>query len=146
MVPTSYTDFHGNVWSSIGDDGGSSYFRGCSVSGTTDPRLYCYEYAGYIGNNDVRFGFIVADGNYQIIYKCASTFGTLGTQIQDLEVNGKIVYPNLDLHAVSGGNFIAWDFVTSTKVTNNELSFVQRIVNNAGTDIGALQITPVPSQ
>lgn len=142
MVPTPYTDSVGKVWSSIGDDGGSSYDQGGTITGTADPTLYLYEYNGYTGGgNDVRFDFIVPNGSYQITYKAASTIGTLGTQIQDLEVNGTIVYSNLDLYAVSGGNNIAWDWTTSVNVTNNKLSFVQRIVNNAGTHIGALQIT-----
>jgi hypothetical protein len=143
MVPTPYTDSGSNVWSSIGDDGGYAYNGGCSIAGTSDPTLYCYDYLAYEGgDNDVRFDFIVPNGPYQITYKAASTVGTLGTQIQDLEVNGNIVYPNLDLYAVSGGSKIAWDWNTSVNVTDNKLSFVLRIVNNTGTHIGALQITP----
>jgi len=142
VVPTTYTDTSGNVWYSIGDDGGYAYNRCNSISGTSDPQLYCWEYAGYTGGgNDVRFDFIVPNGSYQITYKGASTFGTLGTQIQDLEVNGNIVFPNLDLYGVSGGSNIAWDWGTSVTVTNNKLSFVQRVVNNLGTHIGALEIT-----
>jgi hypothetical protein len=142
MVPTTYSDTSSNNWYSIGDDGG--YSNGCpTITGTSDPKLYCYEYAAYAGgDNDMRFDFIVPNGTYQITYKAASTFGTLGMQIQDLEVNGNIVYPNLDLYAASGGSGIAWDWVTSATVTNNKLSFVLRIVNNNGTHIGALQITP----
>jgi Putative Ig domain len=143
MVPTPYTDSSSNVWSSIGDDGGYAYNGGCSIAGTSDPTLYCYEYTAYAGgDNDQRFDFIVPNGSYQINYKAASTFGTLGTQIQDLEVNGNIVYPNLDLYAVSGGSKIAWDWNTTVSLTNNRLSFVLRVVNNAGTRIGAVQITP----
>jgi len=143
MVPKPYTDSSGNVWSSLGDDGGYANDGG-AITGTTDPALYRYEYSGYnSGGNDVRFDFVVPNGSYQITYKGASTFGGLGTQIQDLEVNGTIVYPNLDLYAASGGHNIAWDFVTSTNVTSNQLSFVLRIVNNVGTHIGALQITPL---
>jgi len=142
MVPTSYTDSSSNVWYSIGDDGG--YSNTCpTITGTSDPKLYCYEYYHYTeGGNDVRFDLIVPNGSYQITYKAAAISGTLGTQIQDLEVNGTIVYPNLDLYAVSGGLNIAWDWTTSVNVTNNKLSFVLRIVNNAMTQIGALQITP----
>jgi hypothetical protein len=143
QVPTNYTDSTGNVWYPLGDDGGYAYDGGCSIAGTSDPTLYCYELSGYAGGgNDVRFDFIVPNGSYQIAYKGASTFGGLGTQIQDLEVNGTIVYPNLDLYAVSGGHNIAWDWRTSTTVTDNKLSFTLRIVNNAGTHIGALQIAP----
>jgi hypothetical protein len=142
MVPTPYTDTSSNVWSSMGDDGGYAYNGGCSTAGTSDPALYCYEYAAYTGgDNDVRFDFIVPNGSYQITYKAASGAGAPGN-LQDLEVNGNIVYPNLDLYAVSGGRNIAWDWVTSATVTNNKLSFVQRIINNNGTQIGALQITP----
>jgi len=143
MKPTPYTDSSGNVWSSLGDDGGYANDGG-TISGTSDSALYRYEYAGYTeGGNDVRFDFVVPNGSYQITYKGASTFGGLGTQIQDLEVNGTIVYHNLDLYAASGGHNIAWDFVTSANVTNNQLSFVLRIVNNVGTNIGALQIIPL---
>ena len=82
------------------------------------------------------------NSTYQVLFKGASTVGTLGTQIQDLEVNGTIVYPDLDLYSVSGGLDIAWDWSTSVNVTDNKLSFVLRIVNSAGAHIGALQITP----
>jgi len=141
MVPTPYADSSSNVWSSIGDDGGYAYNGGCSTAGTSDPTLYCYEYRGYIGGNDVRFDFIVPNGTYQITYKASSTAAAPGN-LQDLEVNGNIVYANLDLFTVSGGQNKAWDWPTSVTVTNNKLSFVQRIVNNTGTSIGALQITP----
>jgi hypothetical protein len=142
MVPTSYTDSTGNVWSSTGDDGGYANDGGV-ITGTPDPILYRYEYAAYSsGDNDQRYDLIVPNGSYQITYKAASTFGVAGTQVQKLEVNGSIVYDNLDLYVVSGGHNIAWDFVTPVTVTNNKLSFVLRMVNNAGTHIGALQIAP----
>jgi hypothetical protein len=142
MVPTSYTDSNGNVWSSTGDDGGYANDGGV-ITGTADPTLYRYEYAAYSGgDNDQRYDLIVPNGSYQITYKAASTFGVAGTQVQKLEVNGSIVYDNLDLYVVSGGHNKAWDFVTPVTVTNNRLSFVLRLVNNAGTHIGALQIAP----
>jgi hypothetical protein len=129
------------AWYPLGDDGGYAYNGGCSIVGTSDPTLYCYELGGYIGDNDVRFDFVVPNGSDQITYKAASTFGGLGTQIQNLEVNRNTVYPNLDLYAVSGGHNIAWDWGTSATFTNNKLSFTQRIVNNGATHIGALEIT-----
>jgi hypothetical protein len=142
MNPTTYTDTSSNNWYSIGDNGGYAYDQCNSISGTSDPQLYCWEYAAYdSGGNDVRFDFIVPNGTYQILCKAASTFGTLGTQIQDLELNGTILYPNLDLYAVSGGHDIAWDWATSVNITNNKLSFVLRIINNNGTHLGALQIS-----
>jgi hypothetical protein len=143
QVPTNYIDSSGNAWYPTGDDGGYAYNGGCSIADTPDPTLYCYEFGGYAGgDNDVRFDFIVPNGSYQITYKAASTFGSLGTQIQHLEVNRNIVYRNLDLYTASGGQNIAWDWGTSTSVTDNKLSFTLRIVNNSGTHIGALQITP----
>ena len=143
MNPTDYTDTGGDVWYSIGDDGGYGYDQGMNISGTPDPILYRYEFGGYGSNSqDVRFDFIVPNSTYQVLFKGASTVGTLGTQIQDLEVNGTIVYPDLDLYSVSGGLDIAWDWSTSVNVTDNKLSFVLRIVNSAGAHIGALQITP----
>ena len=133
MNPTDYTDTGGDVWYSIGDDGGYGYDQGMNISGTSDPILYRYEFGGYGSNSqDVRFDFIVPNSTYQVLFKGASTVGTLGTQIQDLEVNGTIVYPDLDLYSVSGGLDIAWDWSTSVNVTDNKLSFVLRIVNSAG--------------
>jgi hypothetical protein len=142
MTPTPYTDTSGNVWYSIGDDGGYSNGIG-TVTGTSDPLLYQNEYGGYTGGaNDVRFDFIVPNGSYTITYKAASKYSSSGQQLMNLELNGTTVYTNLDLFVASGGRDIAWDDSFSVTVTNNRLSFVQRIANNNGTDIGALQITP----
>ena len=142
MVPTNYTDTSSNVWYSIGDDGGYANDQGVTT-GTSDPTLYRYEYAGYAGGgNDVRFDFIVPNGTYTVTYKAASYNNVPGQQLMNLELNGTTVYTNLDLFVVSGGQSKAWDDSFTTTVTNNRLSFVERIVNNNATAIGALQITP----
>lgn len=141
MVPTTYTDTSGNAWYSIGDDGG--FANGCStITGTLDPTLYCNEYNYYTsGANDSRYDFLVPNGIYQTLAKGAAIFGTVGTAINDLELNGAIVYTNLDWYAASGGLNKAFDFLSSTQVSNNRLSFVIRKLNNSGPQLGALQIS-----
>ena len=93
MVPTSYTDNSGNVWYSIGDDGGNSYSQSLIITGTSDPTLYKYEYYGYgSASNDVRFDFIVPNGTYHILYKgAAQSPGQPQAQQQNLEVNSNTV-------------------------------------------------------
>ena len=143
MNPTNYTDSGSNIWYSIGDDGGYSYNQGITVTGTSDPTLYKYEYFGYgTGGNDMRFDFIVPNGAYTVTYKAtASSPGFPTSQVQTLELNGASAYSNLNLLTAAGGANIAFDDPFNIIVNNNELSFVQRIVNNQGTYIGALQIT-----
>jgi hypothetical protein len=139
-VPTPYTDSQGNVWYATGDDGGYGGDAGV-ITGKPDPTLYRYALASWPDPQDQRFDLTVPNGSYQITYKAASTFGAAGTQVQKLEVNGNIVYDNLDLFVVSGGHNVGWDFVTPVTVTNDRLSFVIRGLNN-GSHIGSLQIAP----
>jgi hypothetical protein len=128
------------VWYATGDDGGYGGDAGV-ITGKPDPTLYRYALASWPDPQDQRFDLTVPNGSYQITYKAASTFGAAGTQVQKLEVNGNIVYDNLDLFVVSGGHNVGWDFVTPVTVTNDRLSFVIRGLNN-GSHIGSLQIAP----
>jgi hypothetical protein len=143
MIPTTYTDTSSNPWYSIGDDGGYAYDQCNTITGTSNPQLYCRGYSGYISGNDVRFDFIVPNGSYQVTYQASAP--AAGTT-QDLELNGTDVNTNLDVFASAGGANIAYNFAApATTVSNNHLSFVQRIVNNAGTNIGSLLIVPQAS-
>ena len=140
MVPTSYTDSNSNVWYSIGDDGGASAQTN-SVAGT-DATVYNYTYGAYASPNDMRFDFIVPNGNYNITYKCAVPSSWGAGLLQDIEVNGSIVYTNLDVYTAAGRGNLPFNFTTSVAVSNNTLSTVLRMVGTTGPYLTALEIDP----
>lgn len=143
MTPTTYTDTNSIPWYSIGDDGGYASSGSLpTVSGTSDSTLYGYPYSGYAASNDVRYDFIVPNGAYQFKFQAATGSTSAGT-VEDLEVNGNIVYPNLDLYVASGGQWVAFNWLSPVvNVSNNTLSFVTRMVNSGGPHLGSLQISP----
>jgi hypothetical protein len=138
-TPTNYTDGNSNVWYSTGDDGGYANDQG-PVSGTTDSKLFEYGFTGYAGDNDFRFDFIVPNGTYKVTYNAASPFSSSG-YTQNLEYNGTIVYPNLDIYVASGGTNMAWSYTTNVTVSNNVLSLVNRMATIYGGTVGSILIT-----
>lgn len=141
MNPTDYTDTSAHLWNSIGDYGGYANDGG-AVTGTTDSKLYQYEYASYeSGANDMRFDFIVPNGAYRITQKAAST--CCSTRLMNLEADGTTVSTNFNLFTLAGGGNKAYDYTTVVTVADNHLSWVQRVVNDVGTSIGSLQIDPI---
>jgi hypothetical protein len=63
----------------------------------------------------------------------------------DLEVNGNVVYSNVDIFASAGSmKNTPVDFVIPATVTNGQLSFVVRHVKGDFTIISALEIASSP--
>jgi hypothetical protein len=139
-----YTDTHGNVWQNeVGDDSCRPYDNGGGFPNVPDITLYkitCF------GENDIHFDIAMPNGKYQITAKFAETETVaVGDRLMDLEVNGNVVYSNVDIYASAGSmkNTPA-DFVIPATVTNSQLAFVVRHVKGDFTIISALQIAPSP--
>jgi hypothetical protein len=138
---TSYTDTQGNVWAaSTGDDGGWIFNNGGPYVTIPDANLYHTDYFAY---NDMRFDFTVPNGNYLITAKFAFTEAAgAGYDVNGLETQGQMLYPNVDIYVVAGGRNQPYDYRLPAKVTNNQLSFVIRRINGHHAFISALQIAP----
>ena len=139
---TPYTDTQGNVWAaSSGDDGGWIYNNGGPYATIPDANLYNTD---YFSENDMRFDFTVSNGNYLITAKFAFTeAGGAGYDVNGLEVQGQMLYPNVDVYVVAGGRNQPYDYKLPATVTNNQLSFVIRRVGGHHAFVSALQIAPV---
>ena len=140
-----YTDTQGNVWQGrTGDDSAHGpYDNGGSWPNTPDIQLYKVPDFAY---NDIRFDITVPNGSYQITGKFAETEAIgAGVRLMDLEAQGVVVYPNVDIYSAAGGVKKPVDFTLPAAVTNGSLSFVVRHVTGDFTLISALQIVPVSS-
>lgn len=142
---SAYTDSQGNIWSPGsaccgGDDGGFPYNNGGTWPSTPDIQLYQIPY--YAFGNDMRFDIVVPNGSYSITGKFASTNVGQPGQLVSIEAQGQVIYPNVDIFAVSGGNNLPIDYTLPATVTNGQLSFVLRRVSGDFNDISALQIIP----
>jgi hypothetical protein len=142
---TPYKDSLGNVWqASTGDDGGHPYNNGGTWPNTPDIQLYEVPYFSY---SDMRFDITVPNGSYLITGKFAETetIATVGSRLMDLEAQGQVVDPNVDIFASAGGFNKPIDFTIPATVTNGHLAYVLRHVVGDFTIISALQIVPNPS-
>ncbi len=134
-----YTDSDGNVWqATTGDDGGSFFDNGGAWPSVPD--IFLYQVA-HFAPNDQRFDLIVPNGTYRITGKFAETEDQpAGSRLMDLEAQGQIVFPNVDLAAAAGDNEPV-DYTLPATVTDGHLSFVLRRVAGDFTEISALEVT-----
>jgi hypothetical protein len=148
-VSTGYVDSKGNTWQAeTGDDGGEELNCGGGIPpwpNLPDIGLYEIPYTSN-GDNDLRFEMTVPNGTYSITakfaYHCPYN-NTVGSTALNLETQGRIVFPNVDVVASAGGGTLPVDFVLPATVTNNHLSFVLRYMKgSAGATISALEIAP----
>ena len=144
---TPYTDSQGNVWqprSANGGGGDNANYGVTAVAGTwsgADSQLYKYALNSY---EDMTFDFTVPNGTYQVTEKYGEPSGlAAGERVMELEAQGVIQVPNLDLAALVGAN-VPKDFTFNVTVTNNDLQLVNRFLQGYGPVMSALQIVPVP--
>lgn len=148
---TNYTDASGNVWLAGGfccggTDGGYPSANDYGGLWPILPNILLYEvpFYSYYSTNDIRFDIYMPNGNYSVTGKFAAVrVNGPGKQLESLEVDGAVVYPNLDFYALAGYQQPI-DFTLPATVTNGELSFVIRQMGGSFTDISALQIAPGP--
>jgi hypothetical protein len=137
-----YTDTNGNVWQprTADDSAHGPYDNGGTWPNTPDITLYK---AADFAYNDIRFDISVPNGTYQLTGKFAETEAVAaGYRLMDLEAQGQVVYPNVDIFAAAGGVNKPVDFTLPATVTNGLFSFVVRHVTGDFTHISALQIVP----
>jgi len=138
-----YTDTHGNVWqATTGEDSFHGPYDNFG-SWPSIPDIFLYKVADFAGN-DMRFDITVPNGNYAITGKFAETERVSARyRLMNLEAQGQVVYPNVDIYSAAGGVNEPVDFTLPATVTNGSLSFVVRHVAGDYTLISALQIVPV---
>jgi len=89
------------------------------------------------------FEFTVPNGTYQVTEKYGEGSGTTaGQRVMDLEAQGVVQVPNVDIAALVGDN-VPKDFTFNVTVTNNDLQLVNRFMSGYGPMMSALQIAPV---
>jgi hypothetical protein len=135
-----YTDTKGNLWQGrTGDDSAHGpYDNGGTWPNTPDITLY--KVADF-ADNDIRFDITVPNGTYQITGKFAETEPVAtGYRLMDLEAQGNVVYPNVDIVTLAGGVNKPVDLTVPAIVANGSLSFVVRHVTGDFALISALQI------
>lgn len=144
-----FTDSKGHVWApGIQGTGGK---LGCcgNLSGGpwgafTDKQIYYFELFAY---NDEFFNFILPNGNYKVTEK----FGTdqpAGGALLNIESQGVVAYPDVDVNVAAGGTYLPVDFVLNETVTNNQLQIVMRKDKASGVNlpiINAIEIDRVGS-
>jgi hypothetical protein len=113
----AYTDTEGRVW--LPDAGylnGSGFQTDAVISGTRDPKLYATE--RFVENGSLLYELSVPNGNYTVVLRFAEYAASgLGERVFDVLLNGKVVYPGLDLFSVTGGINRAFDLTRHVTVT-----------------------------
>jgi hypothetical protein len=106
--------------------GGWGFRTSYSISGTSDVTLYR---SGRTGN--FSYNIPLANGNYNLTLKFAETYYTSrGKRIFDVLAAGKVVISRLDVFAMAGSAFRAYDVTVPVTVTNGTLKIQFRSVVN----------------
>jgi hypothetical protein len=138
-----FTDSQGNQWQPrTGDDSAHGpYDNGGSWPNIPD--IFLYKVADF-ASNDIRFDIAVPNGSYAITGKFAETENVaVGYRLMDLEVQGQVIYSNVDILSAARGMNKPVDYTLPATVTNGMLSFVVRHVTGDFALISALQVIPV---
>ena len=135
----AYTDSFGNAWSAdTGYANGYTYGVSAPVTGTSDPALYQSE---RYGPGTLQYQFSVPNGSYNVKLRFAEIyFGTPGSRVFNLVLNGTTVQTNFDPVAAAGGAFKAVDRSYTVNVTGGQmvLQFVT-VIDNA--TVSGIEIT-----
>ena len=101
--------------------GGSTYTTGTSaIANTTDDVLYTSERYG-----NMAYEFPVTNGNYTVTLKFAEIYqSSAGRRQFDVAMEGVTVINNLDIFAVVGANYTAYDVVNDVTVSDGKLNIV----------------------
>jgi hypothetical protein len=111
------------------DGGGIDSFPGNAVSGTDDDALYntARSKPGFTG-----YSIPVPNGSYLVLLQLSETFFTAdNARVFDVSIEGTLVLDDIDLHATSGGKWVAIERSHNTNVIDSTLNInVQSSVNN----------------
>jgi hypothetical protein len=118
----AYKDSQGIQWSA--DNGflqpGASWTTS-SVSNTADPGLYQTEH--YSTSGTLTYEFAVPNGSYTVVLKFAEIYYTAaGRRVFDVAINGRTLYPRLDIFTAAGGANIAFDLQYPVTVSDGRIS------------------------
>jgi len=113
----AYMDTTGNTWQAdYGYTGGNCNVTTNSISGTTDPTLYQAE--RYSTTGSLSYQFAVANGAHIVTLKFAELYyGAAAQRVFNVAINGTPVALNLDIIALAGEAFRAYDLVCPVTVT-----------------------------
>jgi len=105
---SAFTDGASNVWSAdTGYNTGSTASTGGAISGTTDDTLYQTNRWDGAGGSELEYSFTVPNGFYEVSLLFAETWSgafSVGARVFDVEMEGSVVLPSVDVYAESGAN------------------------------------------
>jgi len=103
---SAYTDSLGQAWQAdYGFNGGRTGKYNGTVSGTTDPKLYQTDRLS--SGTPLVYSFPVVTGTYHVNLYFAETNSMLqriGARVFNVQLEGNIVFQNLDIYAAAGAN------------------------------------------
>jgi hypothetical protein len=139
----SYTDSHGNVWQGRTLDDRALQHSPNIGSWPRTPDIQLYE-APDFGDNDMRFDITVPNGTYNVRGLFAETRNIgAGNRLMDIEAQGAVVRPNVDIQSAAGVGFLPVDITVPATVTNGTLSYVLRRRKGDFTMISSIEIVPL---
>jgi hypothetical protein len=142
-----YTDTHGQVWhpdrSLFPTNGYSTHYE-AQWRKTPDIGLYQWIHRSYA---DIPYVLYVPNGNYKVTVKFAQTVASVkpGDSIFHLESQGQLIYRNVDILKLAGGDHRPIDFDIPAQVTDGRLYIAARHVGR-GDDMGALTVSAIQIQ
>ena len=143
----AYTDSNGNPWlADFGFNAGNVATTGSVISGTGDASLYQSMRWDDNATPELRYGFGVANGVYQVsLYFAESFVNGTGQRVFDVEMEGVLVMNDVDIYAESGGKNIALKRTVQVSVLDGELTiqFLHQVENPVINAIEAIRIGDV---
>ena len=139
---TPYKDSQGHIWmAGFGYNRGWNYDNGGPYPKVPDVPLYQFM---HYSDQDMAFRFHVPNGNYKLTGKFAEGETGPGQKIFHLETQGNVVYRDVDVNAMSGGQRKPLDLDMPAVVTDGTLLFVLRHVIGPHVNISSLEIQSDP--
>jgi large repetitive protein len=140
---SAYTDGATNVWSAdTGYNTGSTASSGSAIAGTTDDTLFQTNRWDSAGGSELEYSFSVPNGLYKVRLLFAETWSgaySVNARVFDVEVEGSLVLPDVDVYAQAGAN-AALALETTAYVGDGQINvrFIHGVENPF---VSALEIT-----
>jgi len=143
---STIVDNEGHVWladqpyvpGGWGYLGGAPYTVTNPIAGTDNDIIYQSERYNLSG-----YRFTVPNGAYSVTLKFAELFYTTSNQrVFDINIEGQLI-PNIDLIALTGAPYVAWDVTRVVTVTDGRLDigFVQKV---RAPKVNAIHVVSLP--
>ncbi len=137
-----YKDSQGHIWmAGFGYDRGWNYDNGGTYPKVPDVPLYQLM---HYSDQDMEFRFHVPNGNYRLLGKFAEGEYGPGQKLFHLETQGNVVYRNVDVDTMAGGQRMPLDLDMPAVVTDGTLLLVLRHVIGPHVNISSLEIQSDP--